>query len=296
VNPADSFALLPPLLAAVGLDPHPVREKIRVWARSGVERLRFPGGGSTVFKYAEEPFDREHLVLREAADAGVPVPAVLAAHTVDGLLGMLLEDLGQSVREAEDRDGVEAAVTLHRAPFSDRLTRLDTAALAALPGRMLARAERCALTQLSIAAASELAKAAESRARGADLAPFGWCHSEFHPTSVFITKDGWRLLDFARAFIGPGLLDLASWHGTLDAPDTARLAAFLDQYVRAGGARSALDERGGLSAAAWALGWHRLWVAEWFSEQIERGWAGEHPATWTQAIERHTREAAELLL
>lgn len=296
MNPADTFALLPPLLAVAGLDPSPVRAEIRVWARSGVERLTFPSGGSAVFKYAEEPFDREHLALSEAADAGVPVPAVLAAHTVDGLLGMLLEDLGQPVREADERDGAKAAVALHRASFSGRLARLDSAALADLPRRMLSRAEPCALTQPTVTAARDLAEVAELRAQGADLPPFGWCHSEFHPTSLFIAKDSWRLLDFARAFVGPGLLDLASWHGTLDAPDTTRLSVFLDRYVQAGGAKSALDERGGLAAAVWALGWHRLWVAEWFSEQIERGWAGSDPSGWTQAIERHTLEAARLLL
>ena len=36
-------------------------------------------------------------------------------------------------------------------------------------------------------------------------------HSEFHPTSLHIGRDGRRLLDFARTFNGPGLLDLASW-------------------------------------------------------------------------------------
>jgi hypothetical protein len=296
VDTADVSALLPPLLAAAGLDPHPVRDQIRVWARSGVERLSFPAGGSAVFKYAEEPFDREHLALSGAAHAGVPVPAVLAAHTVDGLLGMLLEDLGQPVREADEHDGAKAAVALHRARFSERLSRLDGTALAALPARMLARAASCALTRPTVTAARSLAQVADLRTQGADLPPFGLCHSEFHPTSLFITTDGWRLLDFARAFVGPGLLDLASWHGTLDAPDTARLTAFLDLYIQAGGALSALDDRGGLPAPAWALGWHRLWVAEWFSEQIERGWAAADPSGWTAAIERHTFEAAELLL
>jgi hypothetical protein len=296
VNPANASALLPPLLAAADLDPHPVREEIRVWARSGVERLAFPGGGTAVFKYAEEPFDREHLALRVAADAGVPVPAVLAAHTVDGLLGMLLEDLGQPVRDADERDGAQAAAVLHRAAVSGRLIRLDSSALASLPGRMLARAEHCALTEPTIAAARELAAAAEDRAEGAEAPPFGLCHSEFHPTSLFITAGGWRLLDFARAFIGPGLLDLASWHGTLDAPDADRLSSFIELYVAEGGAKSAFDERGGLPAAAWALGWHRVWAAEWFSEQIELGWAGADPSGWTQAIERHTLEAAALLL
>jgi hypothetical protein len=296
VNPADASALLPPLLAAAGLEPHPVREEIRVWARSGVERLAFADGGSAVFKYAEEPFDREHLALREAADAGVPVPAVLAANAADGLLGMLLEDLGQPARDAEERDGAEAAAVLHRAPANGRLTRLGSDALAGLPGQILARANSCSLTDETIATARALASAAGQRAQGAETAPFGWCHSEFHPTSLLITADEWRLLDLARAFTGPGLLDLASWHGTLDAPDTERLTAFIDLYVAVGGTKSVLEERGGLPAATWALGWHRLWAAEWFSEQIERGWANDDPSAWTQAIERHTLEAAELLL
>lgn len=296
MNPADASALLPPLLAAADLDLDPMREKIRVWARSGVERLVFPDGGSAVFKYAEAPFDREHLALREAADAGVPVPAVIAAHTVDGLLGMILEDLGQPVREAEDRDGADAAAVLHHAPISARLARLDAAELTNLPSRMLARAKSCSLTEPTIDAAIELAAASARRAEGTETPPFGLCHSEFHPTSLFITEGGWRLLDFARAFVGPGLLDLASWYGTLDAPDPDRLSALIDQYVTAGGANGAFDDRGGLPAASWALGWHRIWAAEWFSEQIERGWAGADPTGWTNAIERHALEAAELLL
>lgn len=296
MNPADASALLPPLLADADLDPHPVREEIRVWARSGVERLVFPGGRSAVFKYAEAPFDREHLALREAADAGVPVPAVIAAHTSHGLLGMLLEDLGKPVREAENRDGAEAAAVLHRLPAGGGLARLDAAELASLPGRMLARAKACFLTEPTIDAAIELAAASTRRAEGTEAQPFGLCHSEFHPTSLFITDSGWRLLDFARAFVGPGLLDLASWQGTLDAPNPDKLSVLIDLYVAAGGASSARDDRGGLPAASWALGWHRIWAAEWFSEQIERGWAGDDPSGWTNAIERHTLEAAELLL
>lgn len=296
MNPADASALLPTLLAELGLPPRPVRAEIRVWARSGVERLTFPGGQSAVFKYAEAPFDREHLALREAADAGVPVPAVLAAHTTGGLLGMLLEDLGHPVREADEADGAVAAVALHQAPVRGTLDRLDSVSLADLPRRMLARAEACALTRPTITAARDLADAAKQRAQGAELAPFGLCHSEYHPTSLFITERGWKLLDLARAFIGPGLLDLASWHGTLNAPDTDRLTRFLYRYVQAGGAESTIEKRGGLPAAAWALGWHRLWAAEWFSEQIERVWASADPGAWTKAIERHTLEAAHLLL
>ena len=163
MNSAEVSALLPPLLAEAGLDPKPERQEIRVWARSGVERLRLPGGGSAVFKYAEAPFDHEHLALREAADAGVPVPAVLAAHQADGLLGMLLEDLGEPVREANERDGAVAAVALHRVPGSRRLARLDAVSLAGLPERMLQRGEPYGLTPATVEAARELSKAAERR-------------------------------------------------------------------------------------------------------------------------------------
>jgi hypothetical protein len=99
MDATDATGLLQPLLKAAGLDPDVAREPIRVWTRSGVERLRLAGGGSVVFKYAEAPFDREHIALRLAADAGLPVPALLAAPTIPDLLGMLLEDLGEPVRE-----------------------------------------------------------------------------------------------------------------------------------------------------------------------------------------------------
>ncbi len=85
---------------------------------------------------------------------------------------------------------------------------------------------------------------------------------DFHPTSVHIGEGGWYLLDFARAFTGPGLIDLASYHGATGAPDPVRLRVFLEQYVRAGG-----TVRGGLAAEAWALGRHRVWAVEWFMEQ-----------------------------
>jgi hypothetical protein len=295
VHPDESAALLPILLRSAGLDPNAAREPIRVWARSGVERLRLPGGATVVFKYAQSPFDREHIALRAAGAAGLAVPEVLAAHTDGGLLGMLLEDLGEPLREAADQDGAEAAVHLHRVPGTGELTRLNAGALAQLPALLHKRAVRFELTEATLAAASALTAAAEDRAQGAERAPFGLCHSEFHPTSVLITADGWRLLDLARAFVGPGLLDLASWHGTIDAPDVARTAAFLETYVKAGGESLAVCDRGGLPAAQWALGWHRLWVAEWFSHQVALGWAQEDLPLWSTAIERHTLEAAELL-
>ncbi|MGH8904566.1 MAG: phosphotransferase family protein [Egibacteraceae bacterium] len=295
MNTTDVCALLPLLLTDAGLPSDPVREPIRVWARSGVERLRFAAEASVVFKYAEEPFDTEHLALRLAARGGLPTPTLRAARTRPGLLGMLLEDLGDPVRDADDNDGAHAAVRLHQVDGAAPGTkRVDAAALSAMPQRIAARLQRLELPDLRDHARA-LDAVAANRASGADLPPFGLCHSEFHPTSLHIGQHGWHLLDFARAFIGPGLLDLASWHGTLDEPRPARTLDLIESYVAAGGPPDALARRGGLDAASWALGWHRVWVADWFAEQIERGWAQGAEETWITAISRHLSEALTLL-
>jgi hypothetical protein len=295
MNITDVSALLPPLLASAGLPDDPQRESLRVWAHSGVERLYFGDGASVVFKYADAPFDTEHVALRLAAKNGVPVPTLLAARTIPGMLGMLLQDLGQPVRDADDRDGARATVHLHRVTTAaPGMVRLDAAALASLPRRITNRLQRLGLVDL-VENARALNAIAASRATGAELPPFGLCHSEFHPTSLHISANDWRLLDFARAFIGPGLLDLASWHGTLDDPHPERTLGLIESYVAEGGPRQALAMRGGLDAASWALGWHRVWVVDWFAEQIERGWAQEAEDSWTTAIGRHLGEACTLL-
>ncbi|GAA1801536.1 hypothetical protein GCM10009682_24350 [Luedemannella flava] len=106
---------------------------------------------------------------------------------------------------------------------------------------------------------------------GADRQPFGLCHGELHPTSLHRGPAGLRLLDFGKAFHGPGLLDLATWFGTRHRPDHDRVAHLLGLYVAAGGHPDALASRGGLPAATWALGWHRVWAAAWFIEQAATG-------------------------
>lgn len=296
MSTADVAAFLPALLADAGLPAIPIREPLRVWAHSGVERLRFPGQASVVLKYADAPFDREHLALRLAERHGIPVPHVRAARTRPGMLAMLMDDLGEPDRETSDRDGAHAAVQLHQvtAESCPWLTRVDQAALAVMPHRIAASLEHLGLPEPA-KLARELEPAATRRAAGTGLAPFGLCHSEYHPTSLHIGRHGWHLLDLARAFTGPGLLDLASWHGTLNDPDPARTQGLVESYVAAGGPRQALTARGGLDAASWALGWHRIWVADWFTAQIERGWAAGAENTWTTAITRHLTEAASLL-
>ncbi|MGW4412496.1 hypothetical protein ACWEJ6_51475 [Nonomuraea sp. NPDC004702] len=300
MDTTDVTRALPKLLTQAGLPPDPAREVIRIWARSGVERLRFAAGSSlgasVVLKYAEHPFDREERALRYAARGGLPVPRVHAAHSRAGLLTMLLEDLGDPIQEATDTDGAAAAVALHQiSGHRSGLPALGEAELTSMPGRILARLAKLDLASIAIDQLHALEAAASSRAAGAAMAPFGLCHSEYHLTSVHIGQRGRYLLDFARAFVGPGLLDMASWHGTLRAPDPDRLYPLLEDYVAYGGPAHTLTRRGGLPAQRWALGWHRVWVADWFAEQIERGWAREKPQAWINAITRHLNDAADLL-
>ncbi|TDC22865.1 aminoglycoside phosphotransferase family protein [Streptomyces sp. 8K308] len=295
MNAAEVTAMLPGLLAEAALPDHPDRRPIRVWARSGVERLTFPGGASAVFKYAEAPFDHEDRVLRAVAAAGLPVPAVRAARHTEGLLGMLIEDLGEPVRAADDLLGATTAVQIHRITALADLPRLGEVELASLPGKIARRLARHGASDDARSAATALCRAADTRAKDAESPPFGLVHSEFHPTSLHVGAAGLRILDLARAFIGPGLLDLASWHGTTTAPDVNRAHAFLTAYAEAGGPAETLADRGGQNPAAWALGWHRVWVAEWFAQQIGMGWAEGAEDTWTTVITRHLLDAAELL-
>ncbi|WP_369390159.1 aminoglycoside phosphotransferase family protein [Streptomyces sp. CG1] len=278
------------------------REEVRVWSMSGVERLTFTDGSTAIFKYARRPFDREDHALRLAKTLGVPVPSVHASAVLDGWLGMLLEDLGASIREADDLDGAAAAVVLHRTRTAAALPVLDQEGLRGLPARALEhlghlrKADRWEDTHDIQDALDRIAQAAEARSADATIGPFGWVHSEFHPTSLHIGRRGWRLLDFARAFTGPGLLDLASWHGTIDNPDPARLRVFLETYVTEGGTPDALAERGGLPAEKWALGWHRVWAIEWFMEQSTR-WIND-PATdpaYIKSVRRHLTDVLHLL-
>ncbi|MFJ3900838.1 phosphotransferase family protein [Streptomyces sp. NPDC090025] len=296
-----SAELLDNLLTATG-QTTAVREVVRVWSMSGVERVTFPDGTTAIFKYAKKPFDSEDQALHLAHTLGVPVPQVHASAVLDGWLGVLMEDLGPSVREADDLDGVAAAVVLHGTRTAPPLPVLDQDRLRALPVRALEHLERLRKADRwqdaddVEDALDRIAQAAEARSTGATLEPFGWVHSEFHPTSLHIGEHGWRLLDFARAFTGPGLLDLASWHGTIEPPHPIRLRVFLEQYVTAGGTPDALAPRGGLTAEHWALGWHRMWAVEWFMEQAVR-WIND-PATdpaYIKAVRRHLTDVLHLL-
>lgn len=256
------------LLAALDVDAVRI-EPIRIWRLSGVERLHLADGSSAVFKYALAPFTGEHKVLADLAAQGLPMPGLRAARVLNGMLGMILADLGPPDREPTEQDAAVAAVRLHAAAPPPWLDTLDEPALAALPGRALACLDQLQATGRYADTGdlhehlTALDQVAGLRAAGAGRPPFGMCHGELHPSALHIGPHGWRLLDFAMAIAGPGLLDLAAWPGLRLPADPPRTRRLIEQYVHAGGHPEALADRGGLPAEYWALGWHRVQAAHW---------------------------------
>lgn len=259
------------LLAALGVTAIARSEPIHIWRLSGVERLQLPNRSTVVFKYAVAPFTDEHLVLIALAEQGVrvPVPHLKAARVQNGMLGMLLDDLGKPIRDATTQDAAEAAVSLHAADPPMWLERLGEADLAALPRSALTcldelqQVGRYPNTQDLRERLTELDRFATKRAEGTHRPPYGLCHGDLHPSDVHISTSGLRILDFAMTFIGPGLLDLAAWSGLRRPPNPPVTRQLIELYVRAGGHPGALADRGGLPAERWALGWHRLQAAHW---------------------------------
>jgi hypothetical protein len=281
---------------------HPYRrEPIRAWALSAVERVH-AHSGTVILKAARQPLTAEGDVLAHVARQGLPVPSLEAAVTTPDETVMVLEDLGAPDRDAALGDAAIAAVSVHQIRPPAGVPVVDRDALAALPTVALERIGQLHATgrwpepDPDIDALARLTAIADTRSEGTDLAPFGFCHSEFHPTSLHITEAGWHVLDLARAFTGPGLLDLASWQGTTEAPDLTGLEELIDAYVAAGGADTAHAKRGGLAAAQWAMGWHRLWAIAWYLEQ-QTTWIADPDLddVYRQTIRRHLAEAVECL-
>jgi aminoglycoside phosphotransferase (APT) family kinase protein len=296
--PAARPRLLSATLSHAGWPPGTPHEPVRhVLPYSGVWRLRQPGGGTAIYKEAAAPLDQEHGALAYARSMGLPVPRLLAAVQRDGRLGMIMTDLGQPDRDATADDAATIAAALHRIPASDALPTIGPAELSAMPARIAARARDHALPDIARVTAAHLAAAADRLSAPAGTPPVGLCHSEFHPTSVIINAGQWHTYDLARAFHGPGLIDLASWHGTTTAPDPQATAALITAYVNAGGHPAAQDERAGLPPEQWALGWHRIWACDWYTQQLDLGWAigSDSHALYSRVITRHLIEAAYLL-
>ena len=113
---------------------------------------------------------------------------------------------------------------------------------------------------------------------------------------MHIGASGWRLLDFAMALHGPGLLDLAAWSGLRRPADPATVRRLIKQYVGVGGHRDALADRGGLPAERWALGWHRVQAAPWLLDCTVTGIDGpDTDARHIEVLRRQLTGALDLL-
>ena len=297
------FPVLNTMLTAAGFPPPVRRDPIHVWAMSSVERVHLDDGRTVILKSALPPFANEASTLQHVAPY-VPVPDLLESRTLsDGRLVMLLHDLGPHPDEDPPvAVGARIAVAVHQCPPKRSLPRLTRARLAALPADALAsltalqRNGRWSEASDIRESLDALANVARQRSRGAQTQPYGMCHSEFHPTSIHSGPEGLRVLDWARAFVGPGLLDLASWQDTPKPLSTDAIAEMLDCYVEAGGTTSAMSKRDGLAPQVWAGGWHRLWICEWYLQQAIF-WIPDpdNDAAVQKTVRRHLAEATECL-
>jgi hypothetical protein len=305
MNPTTIDALADSLTLRANFNEITTRDPLHVWELSGVERLHVydeNGDRTLIFKYATAPLASEAATLQWLIHHEVPVPHLLASDHRDGIGGLLLEDLADPVREATMHDAANAAVAAHRTPPLAGVILYDTARLGQLPSR-------CSRSLRHLQAAGRWTHAADvadqlkylehlshTRASGAELAPWGTCHSEFHPTSLHISPRGWRLLDWARVFTGPQLLDLASWQGTREPPDLDALDALIDAYAAAGGDDRATSNRAGLPPARWALGWHRIWITDWYLDQCTT-WIADptRDQSCQDTVRRHLAEALDCL-
>lgn len=278
------------------------RVPIREWWMSSVSRVVLGDGRSVILKCAVDVFAAEPAILDHAAKHGVPVPALLASITsTDGSMAMLIEDLGEPVREASIADAAKAAVAVHGCPPRAGLPVLDYDGLVEMPLRALAWLRRLQNDERWLSAddirvsLERVADVARERAAGVEIPPFGTCHSEFHPTSIHIGQHGLRVLDWARSYNGPGLLDLVSWQGTQEPIDLNAVSHLIDAYVTAGGAVEATARRGDLPAHVWAAGWDKLWICEWFIQQAARWQDPADDAATEKAVRRHLGEVIECL-
>jgi hypothetical protein len=300
------------LLRRLGIDTVYTMETLSCGRLSQVERLHLPGRRTVIYKTRLPPFTNEHTALRAAGTSGIPVAEVHASREADGMLGMLLTDLGVAARKAEPEHVALAAAQLHLTPAPAGLPVLDTTTLASLPSAALAlldeiqkgpNGKRYAAAAHVRRYLCDLVEVATFRAAGAELAPFGFVHGQLHRSAIHIGEDNrWHLLDFAMSHVGPGLLDLVPWSDLRDewpsAATTELIGLYesaagppsvlaetrksIELYVAAGGTPEVLSDRGGLPAEAWALGWHRVRVAH---RLLSRAAAGiNDPATDEQHL------------
>lgn len=291
------------LLRGGGLTPTGMhREVLWSWPQSHVERITVDGPATFVLKRARPPLTDEDRILRHLEDQSVPVPHVVLSCRDGGQLTMLLEDLGPTLRDATLDEAAHLAVRIHRATPPSDLRLLDTEALRAIPRAVsegmdvLEAAGRWTDTERLRTLLHGAERIVERLVDGAQGPPFGLCHSEFHPSSIHIGARRSGLLDLAQAFVGPGLLDLASYRNTAEParPDVCR--ALIDAYCTAGGAPGAATSRAGLPAERWALAWHSLWISSLFTRYATT-WMQDRqqdPA-YARAVTAHLAEALDLV-
>jgi hypothetical protein len=278
------------------------RQPIQAWELSAVERLYFSDGTSVICKVAAAPFTGEATLLQTLNERGARVPFLYGYARRPQTLGMLMDDLGDATRTATTAEAAATARWVHATTGITGLPAYDQTGLARLPEQAL-HALACLRQQGRFPDAGliekllqRLAEIAPRRAEGAERPPFGLCHGEFHRSSLHVSRAGCRLVDWAKAFIGPGLLDLATWFGTRTPPEPRLLTQLIRAYVSAGGHPDTGADRGGLPATRWALGWHRIWAASWFLTTAADG--HHQPDTdrrHTQVVFRQLHGAMHLL-
>ncbi|MFI7645142.1 phosphotransferase [Micromonospora sp. NPDC049460] len=219
------------------------RQAIQEWELSAVERLFLSDGSSLVCKVAATPFTGEATVLRALNEHDAAVPALHGYAMRPQALGMLMDDLGDPIRTATAAEAAAAARWVHAVADITQLPVFDQVGLARLPGQALdaldalRQQERFPDSGPIEGLLERLAAVAQRRADGAERPPFGLCHGEFHRSSLHISRTGCRLVDWAKAFTGPGLLDLATWFGTRTPPEPRRLTLNLPLVTGASGHR-----------------------------------------------------------
>ena len=272
------------------------------WELSRVERVVLGDGTTFILKRSRHPLTDEARVIHGLQQTDVPLPSLRISRLDGDILTMILEDLGPSERQPTSEEAASVAATIHKATPPAWLPVMDEAALRSLPAKIrrgvedLASAGRWQKLDLIHGLLDKIIASSSLISCGATTPPFGLCHSEFHPTSLHVGTHRTAVVDWARAFIGPGLLDLASYGGTIDPPNPAACRSLIEAYQSAGGPVEASDRRGGLTAEEWAIVWHRLWAVEWYVASCNT-WMGdqEQDSTWQSVVERHLKEAASFI-
>lgn len=259
-----------------------------------VHRLGLHTGDTVIWKRLGGPRVGEAPLLRHLHRTGLRVPEVLASVSNGMWDGMLLRDLGQHTTTPPDDVLTDPAVTMllvgiHATPPPPTLPVMDSARLAELPALALSHLQalravgRWPHSDDLPTDLTQLARIAATRSTDARLAPFGLCHGAFDHNAIFIdTTATVYTLGWARAFHGPGLLDLASPHPTTADPlqptTATQVRDRIEEYIAAGGEPAAAHQRAGPPPERWALGWRRTLQIE---QTLHRSAAWLAPTTTT---------------